>query len=443
MIIQKLLPCVLLSVMTVSYAAPAAPGGNARKLIKPDMHADVAHRPVIIDNPVVAKAPVIQIVKPNAQGISHNQYHKFSTDQRGVIFSNNTARVNNPINTAEHPIDANPLLQGQAAKIIINEITGKHPSRLQGHMSIAGQAADLIISNPNGIELNGVTVSNSPYVVLTTGKPVLEENSHAYFYDVSQGNITIKNKGANFANVDRVDLLARSLTLNNKLWVKHSVNVVTGTYAASTHNQLHIIPKSAKTTAPKFAIDMANMGGMFAEKIHLVGTEKGIGVNSPNGQLSLAEKGFILDLEKQLAIDKGHSKRAKLSANTNAILLGTNNVFELNNTTDRFLLKSADWKGKFIDFIYPQNPVYGGRIFVDKDNPKKIVFGSDPIRFPHKSTIDFVEQNQTMLNAPFNDVFPTILTAGSFSPYGDALPNTITGTLGPISTSSHYFVPRL
>jgi len=50
---------------------------------------------------------------------------------------------------------------------------------LRGYMEVAGNAADLIIANPNGIRVSGAGFINTPHATLTTGVPACSPHSLA------------------------------------------------------------------------------------------------------------------------------------------------------------------------------------------------------------------------------------------------------------------------
>ena len=68
---------------------------------------------------------------------------------------------------------ANPNLQraGASANIILNEVTSTNRSRLEGFQEVAGDRADLILANPNGITCRGCGFINTPRATLSTGQP--------------------------------------------------------------------------------------------------------------------------------------------------------------------------------------------------------------------------------------------------------------------------------
>lgn len=68
-------------------------------------------------------------------------------------------------------ISANKNLKGNTANLIINEVVGNSRSQLLGKLEVAGQQADVLIANPNGISCDGCSFINTPSITLTTGKP--------------------------------------------------------------------------------------------------------------------------------------------------------------------------------------------------------------------------------------------------------------------------------
>lgn len=342
--------------------------------IVPDNHAAQHNKPVIV-NQAGHKAPIIQIAPPDKHGISHNKYESFSTNN-GAIFSNNKPIVNHPLDAHAPKIQANPNLSKGTAKIIINEVTGKKASRLGGHFSVAGDHADVIFSNPNGIKLNGITISNSNHVVITTGKLKFNAQQKLQGYDVTQGTISIDGKGTNFANTDRVDLLARGIEINSKVWGKKSINIITGNNEIS-HDTLHIKARKNTEKAPEVAIDIAALGGMYADKIHLVGTEKGLGVKTDKAHDILADSGFMLDFRQQLNIrPKDKDKHATQAVENNKIdnTQKKHGIVQLNDNTDRLYLSD---ELHYVDLQYPEakEQIHGG--YLNNGKQGGIIFTPD------------------------------------------------------------------
>jgi filamentous hemagglutinin len=114
---------------------------------------------------------VVNIANPNKRGLSHNKYQRFNVDKSGLILNNSDQ---NYVDTRlGGMIVGNARLQAPA-RVIFNEVTSTRRSALEGYTEVAGQRADIVIANPNGISINGAGFINSSRVTLTTGIPSID-----------------------------------------------------------------------------------------------------------------------------------------------------------------------------------------------------------------------------------------------------------------------------
>lgn len=150
--------------------------------IKADPSATGNKRPVI-DN-TANGLPLVQIVTPNAAGVSHNQYQQFNVDKSGAILNNAS---NNAYTQLGGWVGGNPNLPNGGARIILNEVTSTNPSALRGYLEVAGQRADVVISNPNGFLIDGAGFINTSRGVITTGVPVWGGSGSLDGFRVTQG----------------------------------------------------------------------------------------------------------------------------------------------------------------------------------------------------------------------------------------------------------------
>lgn len=277
-----------------------------------DPNAAAANRPVI-DN-AQNNVPIVQIAAPSAAGVSHNLYQQLNIDPNGLIFNNSLGITSTQL---AGYIAANPNLKGTAARIILNEVTGTGASYLKGYAEIAGSKADLIIANPNGIVGDGFGFINANRAVLTTGTPVFGGSGSLDAFRVTQGKITIQGQGIDATGADRLDLLSRAAVINAGLWAK-DLNVVTGANQVD-YSTLQTEKITGDGVQPTVALDVSALGGMYAHKIKLVGTEKGVGVNS---QGTLAASSGDLTLTQEGKIQLG----GKTSASGNIAIIGQDDV---------------------------------------------------------------------------------------------------------------------
>ena len=227
---------------------------------------------------------VVNINTPNGKGLSHNQYDAFNVDHKGLILNN----ANRPVNTElVGYIMGNPNLVGPTANTILNEVTGTGATSMNGALEVAGNKAHVIIANPNGISVNNGTFINANSATLTTGNPIIN-NGSITGYQVQQGSITVGEKGLNASKTARTDMLAEAVQLNGKVWAKDA-QVVTGknTVSVDSSGKVTNIHKTGESS--QVGLDVAAIGGMYANSMYLVGTNDGFGVNN-QGVLSAQNK---------------------------------------------------------------------------------------------------------------------------------------------------------
>ncbi|WP_435369337.1 filamentous hemagglutinin N-terminal domain-containing protein [Providencia alcalifaciens] len=148
--------------------------------------------------------PVINIATPNGAGISHNKFQQFNVDKQGAVLNNATSNVNSQI---AGQLKANANLKGNAANLIINEVTGSSRSELQGKLEVAGKGANVLIANPNGITCNGCSFVNTPAITLTTGKPILDNKGALSAVEVKKGSVVNVSNTGNSALIQAQDNL--------------------------------------------------------------------------------------------------------------------------------------------------------------------------------------------------------------------------------------------
>ena len=227
---------------------------------------------------------VVNINTPNDKGLSHNQYNTFNVDEKGLILNN----ANRPVNTElAGYIMGNPNLVGPTANTILNEVTGTSSTSMNGALEVAGDKAHVIVANPNGISVNNGTFINASSATLTTGNPIIN-NGSVTGYNVQKGAITVGEKGLNASKTARTDMLAEAVKLNGKVWAQDA-QVVTGKNAIAVDSSGKVTNTSKTGESNQIGLDVAAIGGMYANSMYLVGTNDGFGVNN-QGVLSAQNK---------------------------------------------------------------------------------------------------------------------------------------------------------
>ncbi|MGB9098280.1 filamentous hemagglutinin N-terminal domain-containing protein, partial [Erwinia sp.] len=241
--------------------------------------------------------PVVNITTPNQAGISHNQYQQYNVGKEGLILNNGTNRLTQT--QLGGLIQNNPNLKaGQEAKAIINEVVGANRSQLQGYTEVAGKAANVMVANPYGITCNGCGFINTPNVTLTTGKPQFDAQGNLKSLDVTKGAITIEGKGLDGSQSDAVSIISRATEINAGIYAK-DLSVTLGANRVGQDGS--VTPIAGEGAAPSIAVDTGALGGMYANRIHLVSSEKGVGVNL--GNLNARQGDMVLDASGRLVVN--------------------------------------------------------------------------------------------------------------------------------------------
>ncbi|WP_321944533.1 filamentous hemagglutinin N-terminal domain-containing protein, partial [Paraburkholderia tropica] len=216
--------------------------------------------------------------------------------QRGAILNNSPTMVQSQLGGM---INGNPnFAPGQAAKVIVNQVNSASASQFNGALEVAGQRANVILANPSGISVNGGTFINTSRATLTTGTPNYAADGSLSGFNVTGGNIAVSGAGLNASDVDQVDLLSRAVQANAAIYAKN-LNVVTGANHID-YNTLDTAAIAGDGPAPGVSIDVSNLGGMYANRIVLVGTEAGVGISlkgitaAQSGDLVLTSAGKLV-----------------------------------------------------------------------------------------------------------------------------------------------------
>ncbi|QBK05304.1 filamentous hemagglutinin N-terminal domain-containing protein [Hylemonella gracilis] len=240
--------------------------------------------------------PLVNIQTPSAAGVSRNTYSQFDVKSQGVILNNSRGDVQTQLGGW---VQGNPwLASGGSARVILNEVNSSKPSSLNGWLEVAGQRAEVVIANPAGIQVNGAGFINAGGVTLTTGTPVFNGGT-LEAYRVQGGRISFGGNGLDARGTDYTAILARAVDVNAGIWADR-LHVITGANKVQAAT-LEATPLAASTgeVAPAFALDVSQLGGMYAGQIHLIGTEAGVGVNQRGvvaataGNLTLQTNGWL------------------------------------------------------------------------------------------------------------------------------------------------------
>ena len=298
-----------------------------------DASAPEAQRPYVTET--ANGIPLVQIARPDGNDVSVNHYEAFSVPERGAILNNAFLFSNTQL---AGYIEGNPNLSGGPARIIVNEVMSDRPSELRGFLEVAGTKADVIIANPNGIYADGAGFLNTSRAILAAGRTERDAAGGYAGLHIEDGRAYITGKGLDARGADSAEIYARAVAVNAGLWANHA-KIVAGQNSIAKDGSISPITSETTSTAPQYAIDLADIGGMYANRITMVGTEKGLGVNL-TGQLS-ATQAVSLDVNGNLKTtgslysDGDLSVHADRIENTNLIYGGKNASIRAKELTNK------------------------------------------------------------------------------------------------------------
>ena len=216
--------------------------------------------------------PVVNISTPNGRGVSINEFLEYNVGREGQVLNNadNIGRSH-----LAGIINANPNLgPNQAANLILLQVNGANRSQIEGYIeALSRQKVNVVLSNENGIYLNGAGTINIKNFIPTTGKVKLKDGD-VIGIDVEKGRVIIGANGFDATNTDYVNVIAKAMELQGNL-VGSKVDVTLGENAVDFNGTV-----TSKNGINSVAIDASNLESMYAGQIKIVSTDKGAGVNS-------------------------------------------------------------------------------------------------------------------------------------------------------------------
>ncbi|MXN77787.1 filamentous hemagglutinin N-terminal domain-containing protein [Burkholderia sp. 4701] len=336
-----------LIMVAVTYFAPAVfladEVAHAAPIVDP--RAPITFQPSVTQTST--GVPAINIPAANSNGISVGQYQSFDIDSRGLVLNNSTIAGSPLLGGA---LGANPNLNGRPATTIINQVTSNNIATLNGPLEVFGSPALVVIAAPGGVSVNGMSLTNIPGLMLTTGTPqfltgvggTATDFAHAgaVAYDVRSGAITIdgpagvNGPGAGIeGTVGNIDLIGQSVSINAPLRADQRVNVITGsqivtptsagtngtTYGTAANGATNTAAAIGKTVA----VDANQYGSVTSGTVYLVSTAAGMGVNT-QGQLSATAGNVVVNANGDIAVGQTFANQnVNLTSAGNTTISGT------------------------------------------------------------------------------------------------------------------------
>ncbi|WP_343598483.1 hemagglutinin repeat-containing protein [Pseudomonas sp.] len=275
--------------------------------------------------------PVIDIVPPNASGLSHNQFLDYNVARPGVVMNN---AVHDGQSQLAGALAANPQFQGQAASTILNEVVSRNASLIEGPQEIFGRPADYILANPNGITLNGGSFINTTRAGFVVGTPELQDEQLRHFNTLNaSGTLQVLQGGQSNAE-GALDLIAPKVDQYGLLMAKGDLEVTVGRNRIA-HADGQILEHLPGTPS---SIDANLFGAMRAGRIRVVSTAEGAGVRM--GAKVKADNGIAIHSAGSLAVSGEADNPAELHSEQGDLLL---------SAVDDLTLSATDGKAERIE----------------------------------------------------------------------------------------------
>lgn len=218
---------------------------------------------------------LVNIAAPSAGGVSRNDYDRFNVPEKGAILNNSYTLSKTEL---AGYVQGNANMAQGPAKIIVNQVTSGNPTTMNGFLEVAGNKADVIIANPNGITVNGGGFINTARAILTTGKPEYDNKERLKDFRIdNDATILITGNGLNGKKADTLELYTRAAEIEAAIF-GNTVHVTTGANVIDA-NTGKVTAIEGKGKKPEIAIDVKDLGGMYAGRIFLIGNEKGLPID--------------------------------------------------------------------------------------------------------------------------------------------------------------------
>ena len=258
--------------------------------------------------------PVIDIVPPNDQGLSHNQFIDFNVATGGAVI-NNSLQAGDSVLAGT--LQANPQFQGHAASTILNEVIGASASNILGPQEIFGQAADYVLANPNGITVNGASFINTNRATFLVGTPEIQDGQIKSLSSLhSQGRLDVGNAGVIQVG-GALDLLAPYIETHGEVSATGEMNVILGNNRIAADR--HTVLETAASSPSRPPLDAHLLGAMKAGRIRIVSTTNGAGVRLP--QQMLTREGFSVRSAGSIDVAGAASRPASMQGGSGDVVL--------------------------------------------------------------------------------------------------------------------------
>ncbi|WP_197407676.1 two-partner secretion domain-containing protein, partial [Oceanivirga salmonicida] len=112
---------------------------------------------------------IVNIATPTKKGVSHSKFKDFSVDKNGAVINNKYEDSRSEL--INDTVEGNKNLKEGVAKVALFDVTGQNKSELKGTIeALSKNDLSVILSNENGITVDGANFINIHNMTLTTSK---------------------------------------------------------------------------------------------------------------------------------------------------------------------------------------------------------------------------------------------------------------------------------
>ncbi|MGN0929702.1 MAG: hemagglutinin repeat-containing protein [Alphaproteobacteria bacterium] len=294
--------------------------------------------------------PVLNVAKPSEAGVSVNKFNDFNVGQEGLII-NNLNLQNYNFNykselSGEHIEFNRNFRDGEAAKVILNEVVSGNATSLLGTTEIYGRKADYIVANPNGITCAGCGFINTSRLSLITGSSNIKNGDIKSFTISPNAVLRIEGQGVGnlgLYSASSADLVSNVIKISGEIQTPEDLRIFQGDESFDWKN---FSITSSEKIGSDIAVDVSALGGMKANNIYVVATGKGFGVNLgsdvvANGNIEITSAGEI-KVKNAIANDNVIMKTpAKITAD-NGNIVANNILIDADNLENKSNIVATD-----------------------------------------------------------------------------------------------------
>jgi putative uncharacterized protein (fragment) len=246
----------------------------------------------------------LDIATPNARGLSYNSLLELQVSEQGLILNNNPHVVADTQIAGLVARNRN-LDRSGSANLIVTEITGKNRTSINGYVEVAGDRADIVMANRNGITVNGGGFLNSGRVTLTSGKLNMADGELKSI-DVESGNVRIGERGIDALSLTDLELVAKTVDIDGIIKGSTDTKVRISAGGQTYEYRTKEVTSKGKTYSG-IAVDGKSAGSMYAGKIDIISNDKGAGVNTKGDLVSIDD--VTITASGDVTTHKVHSEK--------------------------------------------------------------------------------------------------------------------------------------